>query len=361
MKKGFLTFFTAVLTATILTGCGGGYSNSYARKDASDDYFISTESYSPDYNGGWYEDYDMYNNAPAAQYGSTKTDSANTITKTDSADVQDSGRKLIKRVNLSVQTLEYDKGCSLLEGLVAQNAGYIENSSSSNYTYYGSRNNRYANYTVRIPSGNLDAFLSSLGGIGTIYNQSMSTEDVTLSYLDVEARSKALRIQQERLLALLEKAETVEEIIALEDRISDVTYQLEAQESMLKNYDNLVTYSTITISIEEVTRITETAPETVGERIVSGLSDTFYTIGEGFKDFSVWFVVNLPFIILWLIIIAIVIILLRLIIKSWKNGKEKRIAKRQAKKAAADAKKQAALQAKWAKEHPEQNNAGNQQ
>lgn len=347
MKKRIFTLITAVLVMAMLTGCGGSSNNMYFKADemkAAPSSAYNGWSSNDDY---YYEDDVDYYTDDYYQPDANGTDGATDAANTTSA--QASGRKLIKTVSMSVQTLEYDKACGMLESFVAQSGGYIENSSSSNYTYYGSKNNRYANYTVRIPSNSLDGFLKSLGGIGTIYNQSMKTEDVTLSYLDIEARAKSLEIQQERLLDLLSKAETIEEIIALEDRISDVTYQLEAKESTLKNYDNLVTYSTVTISIEEVSRITETEPETVGERIVSGLSDTFYTIGEGAKDFAVWFVVNLPFIILWLVIIAALIVLLRVIIKACKKGKVKRAEKKQAKKAAADAKKQAALQEAWAK------------
>lgn len=350
MKKRLLSICTIAIIAAMLTGCGGKSqsANSYIAYDKGMDY---DAPYAAD--GGWYtEDYksdDYYNQNSSGTEGATNT--------ANSSSAEATGRKLIKRISMDVQTLEFDKGCSMLESLVAQNAGYIENSSSSNYTYYSTRKNRYANYTIRIPSAKLDAFVNSLGGIGTIYNQSMSTEDVTLSYLDVEARAKALEIQQERLFELLEKAETIEEIIMLEDRISDVTYQLEAKESTLKNYDNLVTYSTVNISIEEVSRITEAEPETVGERIVSGLSDTFYTIAEGAKDFAVWFVVNLPFIILWLVIIAAIFFIIRFIVKTCKKCRVKRNEKKQAKKAAAEAKKQAAIQEAWAKKQNEQRNA----
>lgn len=358
MKKRLYTLITAALVTAMLTGCGGGIATKSADSAAN---FYSMDMSAPEAyaSDGWYsEEADYYDDYKEAPYSETNgTDGASNTANSTSAET--TGRKLIKRVSMNVQTLEYDKGCSMLEAFVAQSGGYIESSSSSNYSYYSDRKSRYANYTVRIPSAGLDGFLKALGGIGTIYNQSMSTEDVTLSYLDIEARSKSLKIQQERLLDLLAKAETIEEIISLEDRISEVTYQLEAKESTLKNYDNLVTYSTVTISIEEVSHITEVEPQTVGERIKSGLSDTFYTISEGFKNFSVWFVVNLPFIVLWLVIIAVLVVLIRLIVKVWKAGKAKRLEKKQARKAAADAKKQAALQAAWAKKQAEQNNSAN--
>ena len=52
-------------------------------------------------------------------------------------------------------------------------------------------------------------------------------DDVTLRYVDVDSHKKALETEQERLLALLEKAENVEDIITIENRLSDVRYELE--------------------------------------------------------------------------------------------------------------------------------------
>lgn len=363
MKKLFSCVAILTLSCMLLAGCGGSaadsnYAMSYSKSAAAPLY--ESDSY------GYYEaaDSDYYYDEAAEFTADYKESGSYDQAPSQTADTAAAatGRKLIKHVNMSVQTLEFDKGCDLLENYVSQVNGYIESSNISDYTFYGNYGkSRYANYTVRVPSENLDFFLNQMGGVGTIYNQSMSTEDVTLSYLDVESRAKALEIQQERLLALLEEATSVDEIIALEDRISDVTYQLESKESTLRNYDSLVAFSTVNIAIEEVSRITEpeVVPKTVGERIAQGLSDTFYAIGEGFKDFAVWFVVNLPFIIIWLAVIALIVFLIRLIIKASKKGHEKRVAKKLAKKEAADAKKQAELKAAWAKKQAEAGNTEN--
>ena len=321
-KKIAAVIGIATLSAVCLTGCGGASQSASYKADT--DFYAESKS---DSYYGYESDYEGYSEAPAS--GS----SANT-----SYDINQSDRKLIKTVYLDVETLQFEEGCKTVEEYTGRLGGYIENSSTYNdsiYYYNNSyRKNRNANYTLRIPRENLDAFLNSIGNVGNITSQSTSTEDVTLSYLDIEARAKSLDIQQERLLALLEKAETVDEIIALEDRISDVTYQLEAQESILKNYDNLVSFSTVHLNLSEVERVTVAEPETVGERIAAGLDDTFYHIKEGFKDFTVDFVVNLPFIIIWLAVVAILVFIVILLVKAGKKIRAKRIAKKQAKWAA---------------------------
>jgi len=136
-----------------------------------------------------------------------------------------------------------------------------------------------------------------------------STEDITLQYADTESRLKSLEIQQERLLALLEKADTLEEIIALESRLSEVRYELELHGKTLRTYDNLVDYATITLYIQEVVRMTSPKPMGIWERIGSGLSDTIYNIYEGFTNFFVSLIINIPYLIIWCIIIGILILM----------------------------------------------------
>lgn len=343
MKKKNIYKLSAIMAAIMLLagGCGGAKAES---NYAADTAYYKESSQIRDGGTGSYgydmeADYKYEEPLPAAeapQNYSGEDTSLQTGNADETVNQAESGRKLIKTVNLSIETLEFDNSCALISNYASTLGGYIESSNvrnNSNYWYGGStsyRNNRYAEYTVRIPSAKLDTFIDSIGNVGSVTNESLTTEDITLSYLDIESRVKALDIQQERLFALLEKAESIEEIIALEDRISQVTYELEAKQSILKNYDNLVTFSTVYLYLSEVERVTVKAPETVGERISAGFSDTMYNIGEGFKNFAVWFVVNLPYIIIWAVIIALIVFVLVLIIKKCRKSGNKRRAKKQA-------------------------------
>lgn len=265
-----------------------------------------------------------YPKATSSYSGSADTTSVDRV----DTDVAESGRKLITRVNLEMQTLEYDKAVSEIEKQTRFLGGYIESSNENGgFNYYNNyKSLRNASFTVRIPSNRLLTFTEAMGSIGTIISRNMNTEDVTLQYVDTEARAESLRIQQERLLDLLEKADDVNDIIALVDRISDVTYQLERKESTLKNYDNLVEFSTVYLYVNEVERITYEEPvrKTLWQRITTGLSDTFYSISVGFQNFLVGFITNLPFIIIWLAIIALVLfVIIKLVKKGRKNTADK--------------------------------------
>lgn len=115
-------------------------------------------------------------------------------------------RKIIWQVELEAETLEFDLFLSNLEQAIRAYDGYLENSSvSGNAITYSS--NRYGSLTIRIPSDKLEDFLGQVGQLCTVTHTSKSSEDVTLDYVDVEARIAALDIGS--LGELLEPAGTL--------------------------------------------------------------------------------------------------------------------------------------------------------
>lgn len=217
-----------------------------------------------------------------------------------------SNRKLIRRVTMEVETLEFDSLTQMLEKEILSLGGYIENSSIQGKRH-DFDNRRYSEYVIRIPSNRMGEFEKKVEENANITMKNESTEDITLQYADTESRLKSLEVQQERLLALLEKADTLEEIIALESRLSEVRYELELHGKTLRTYDNLVDYATITLYIQEVVRMTTPKPMGIWERIGTGLSDTIYNIYRGFTNFFVSLIINLPYIIIWSGIIAFIL------------------------------------------------------
>ncbi len=111
----------------------------------------------------------------------------------------------------------------------------------------------------------------------------------------------------DRLLEFLGRAETVEEIIALEERLSEVRYQLESMESQLRTMDNLIEYSTVKINISEVRELTVVKEEepTAWERIAEGFLKSLSNIGNGIEEAGIWFLVNIPYLLIWAVIIGL--------------------------------------------------------
>lgn len=335
MRKNYLLKGGAAALAIclLLGGCSSAKSEAGSMAyDAKADYSYSPVEPEAVYDEGWYAEapaLDFYDNYATADINYSKSASSysgsaggssasENLSAADQSALAD--RKLIRNVNLDMETLEFDQCIQSLERSITANGGYIQSSNVSNSSYRylqsGKKYMRNAYYTIRIPRERLDSFVDTIGNIGNVTNKSMSSEDVTLTYLDTEARAKSLQVQQERILALLEKAEDIDSIIQLEARLSDITYQLESKESILKNYDNLVSFSTVYLNLNEVERITEVVEEPIsfGQEIVNGIKDTAYDIKEGFKDFVYWFIVDLPYILFWgaIIVVAVILIVKRI-------------------------------------------------
>ncbi len=226
-------------------------------------------------------------------------------------EVQDTGRKLIKNVDMSVETQDFDGLLPLIEEKVAGLGGYIENSSVYNgSTYRTYKECRSASLTIRIPQEQLEGFIKDMQGVSNVTSCNRSVQDVTLTYVDLESHKKALQVEQDRLLELLEVAANVEDIITIESRLSQVRYEIESMESQLRSYDNQVDYSTVYMNIEEVEVLTPVAEETTGERIVHGFTDSVKDVGKGIKEFFVELIIRLPYIVEWVIIVAVVIFII---------------------------------------------------
>ena len=237
----------------------------------------------------------------------------------------ETGRKLIRTIRLELQTKEYDE---LLDGIgkkIQEMNGYIENSSvwGNSYTSSSTRN---CEYTVRIPSDRLDEFVQVVGELGNVVYKNEYVEDVTLQYVDVESHKKALEIERDRLLELLEKAENLEDLLAIESRLSDVRYELENYGSQKRYLDNQIDYSTVSLSITEVERITDTGKKTFFQEIAERFGNSLYGVGRGLRSFVIVFIGSLPILVFWAAVIAVFVLIIWKLFygKKEKGEKEKK-------------------------------------
>ena len=246
---------------------------------------------------------------------------ATVATNGEVAETPQVGRKLIRTFDINIETKEFDEILSGIQAKVEELGGYIENSSLDGGSKYYSHYNRYSNMTVRIPSDKLDKFVENVKEAANVTYISESTEDITLRYVDTESRKIALETERDRLLELLERAETVEDIITIEGRLSEVRYQLESYASQLRTFDNQVDYSTVHINIHEVERETNVEPKTFWEEVTEEFDDSLYDMGRGIKNFAIWFLGSSPYLILWAVVIVVAVFVLRTV------GKKKRMKK----------------------------------
>lgn len=155
--------------------------------------------------------------------------------------------KLIMRAELIMESQNYEQALEEIGALTKKRGGYLESSNQ-----YGETGRRGAFYIIRIPQEYFETFLQDAGNIGQVTSVSQSAEDIADQYSDLETHLKTLQTKHERLLALLESAATMEDIISLENALSETEYQMDSISGTLRSYDSLVDFSTISVNIQEV-------------------------------------------------------------------------------------------------------------
>lgn len=325
MKKRMWTYVSAVmLVSVMLTGCGstletsmtsdmtgpaygramaGGYTNEMALEEA---YPVEEAAAMDTAEEEW---------ADAGAEGGSQADIAEAVT----------AKKLIRNVDLEVETQEFDALLADITQEIERLGGYVENCNTSRYsvndTWSGS-------ITARIPSDKLDSFLSDVSESSNVIYRNESVQDVTLQYVDLDTHKKALMTERDRLMELMEKAETVEDLITIESRLSEVRYQIESMEAQLRTIDNQVSYSTVYITIQEVELLTPAADKTPWDEITEGFGNNVYRVLSGIGNFVIGLIIDIPFILLWAVVIAVFVLALRFLKMLRNKRKQKKQAKR---------------------------------
>ena len=249
--------------------------------------------------------------------------------------------KIIYSADVTVETTEFEETVGKVSGLVESYGGWIESSSISGSNYYqiseGNSKTRNASYTLRIPGDRFSALMESLSDLGNVPYSHMYTENVTAQYYDTQARLKAYTTQETRLLEMMELAESVEDVIIIEDRLTELRYKIESLQTSLNNWDRRVSYSTIYLNVQEVREYTpeEKVEPSYGEELVQALKIGLRNAGQFLKNLLVFLVEVIPVLV---VLVPLVWLAVWLIGKLRRRGAAKRAARqeaRQAKKAKA--------------------------
>ena len=259
-------------------------------------------------------------------YGDVNTSQGYSVGTTDGSS-SDTGtnrsfdsEKIIYSCYAEIETLTFEESCREITKLIARYGGFLEQSTVSghNYNYEGRRN---AEYVIRIPRESFEEVTGSLSNIGNVPYCSVSAENITSQYRDTESRLATYQVEEERLLSMLEKAETVADMLEIESRLSEVRYNIESLTTTILGWDSLVNYSTLTIYLQEVIEYTAEPELTYWQRIGKGFMRTLRDVGEFFKDLFRVFIVSLPVLVLLAVGAVIVIAAVR-------GFKKRRAAKR---------------------------------
>lgn len=261
--------------------------------------------------------YDEYLETGDSSSAGSSSEESNTVKDT---------RKIIETISYSVQTKTFDDFVTELEKKALELGGYIESSDVSGNTDEDD-SPRYATYVFRIPTEKVDSFTTVVSDNATVTNKSVTTEDVTLQYVDIESRIDALKTEKEALEELLESAQSTSDIIEIRDMLTDVIYEIESNESQLRTFDSLIEYTSITVDVTETEHPEIVKEQTVWQRIGSNLSENFTGVWEFLVNTFVFLVSSIPFLLLFGVYLAVIFVIVKIIKVRNKKAKEKKAKK----------------------------------
>ena len=325
--KRFVSILTVcVLLACLLAGCGGsGGAASYESAAA-------TEEAEEAYENGFVSD----------SYGASSAD-AKTEGQEEAQPIDTASMKLVYTGSVNIQTTEYDATVQDVKALISEFHCIVETANESDYdtgwrdaSYNTSARN--FEWTLRVPSGSFPAMMEKMGTVhGHIESRHQSAEDMTKQFRDNEGRIAALKAQEERLLSFMENAQSVSETLEVEDRLTEVRYELEQLQNANNNIDFMAQYSKLTVYVHEVVDY-DTAGLSFGQRV----AQAFSTSGNSFVRAVQGLIILLIWLLPYLAIAAVVLLILFL-------TRDRRAAKRAVRQEKRREKKEAKLRRKLAR------------
>jgi len=176
----------------------------------------------------------------------------------DSVNINDLERKLVKTADISIRVENLEAAESKITALLEKFNGYSASvNSGENYRYY----------SLRIPSRYYDVFLAEMNGMGRLINRYENTEDVTIRYYDLEGRLESKKELLQTFQTYLRRAANMEDILAVEARIAELQYDIEFTGTQLRDLSNRVDYATISLNLSGPVSSPQNQDMTFGERI----------------------------------------------------------------------------------------------
>lgn len=262
----------------------------------------------------------------------TTDDTTNTLSQIDT-------EKLVYHCDMQFDTEDYNSSINELKNLMNQYGAFIEYENEWNNG--GSKNTpslHNYNATIRIPVENYQAFLDGMGNLGDLKNKSQNVENLSQEYSDLSAELEVLEAKRDSYISMMKEAKTLddmESLLMIDERLTEVEVSINRIKTRINNINNDVSFSYITITINEVREYEAPAAETFGQRVSQAFKDGWKNFKEGCQDFVIWAAENVIGLGIFLVILLIIwFALLRKPFKAFRKWLRNKKAAKKAAKAA---------------------------
>lgn len=158
----------------------------------------------------------------------------------------------------------------------------------------GSKDDRVANLVLRVPSDRFNDALRQLRALDAeVVSSTVDGKDVTDQFVDLKARLAAKQSEEQRYLALLARADKIDDILKIDQSISNVRTQIEQLQGQVNSISSRTKFSTITMSITPAATPVAVDPKPAWDpsRTAAQAFATLASILRGFADLAIWLLV----------------------------------------------------------------------
>ena len=158
--------------------------------------------------------------------------------------LQTARRQVISTAEITLSVSVVQTAIDQTQSIVVGMGGFVERLSSSG----GPRRQR-ANMTIRVPQAQFFSAISRIEALGVVQSRNLGAEDVSAQFIDLEARLKSSLREEESLLGLLERTQSVAEILAIERELFRVRSEIERAQGQLNFLERRVDLATIDLTL----------------------------------------------------------------------------------------------------------------
>jgi len=188
-----------------------------------------------------------------------------------------SGPPVIRQAQLSltVGSGAFDSKLAQVRNLVESEGGYIAGTDAQAGPSTNPQDSTIRTGVINfmVPAAHFDATIDQLTGVGKVQSEHITGTDVSAQYVDLKARLANAEAQHQAMLALLTRAQNINDIIAVQNQIGQITAQIEQLKGQIKYLDDNTSYSSIAVTLTESGAPTQTAQRSDSWGFATALND----------------------------------------------------------------------------------------
>lgn len=227
-----------------------------------------------------------------------------------------SEKKIIKSGEMTLKVADADKAVSQITEAAKASGGDI----FSTNLFEGANNIKSGTVTVKVPVANFEKAFSEIKKVASlVVRESVSGQDVTEQYTDLQSRLKNKQAEEQAFAAILQRSGQIDDVLKVTRELARVRGEIEVLQGRIKLLESQTDMSTITAQISEDTQITITDKWRPFQIAKDTLSNLFGDI-QKFVNFAIVLVIRvIPVIVVYLLFIWIVYLVGRKIYRKIKN------------------------------------------